>query len=85
MSRRGAWRRPNEREATRVLARVMRTVADELGNTPAVARASYVSPAIVEQYLTGRTIDDFRRKTRRPARMTGDERALLRLLRAASR
>ena len=38
----------------------MRTVGERLGNTPAVARASYVSPAVVEQYFDGRTIEDFR-------------------------
>jgi DNA topoisomerase-1 len=38
----------------------MRLVAQKLGNTPAVCRASYVAPAVVEQYLAGRTIDDFR-------------------------
>jgi DNA topoisomerase-1 len=38
----------------------MRSVGEKLGNTPAVARSSYVSPAVVEQYLDGRTIDDFR-------------------------
>ena len=47
-------------EAKRTVAAVMRTVGERLGNTPAVARASYVSPAVVEQYLDGRTIDDFR-------------------------
>jgi DNA topoisomerase-1 len=48
-----------ETEAKRVIARVMRAVGERLGNTPAVARASYVSPAVIEQYLDGRTIDDF--------------------------
>ena len=47
-------------EAKRVVAKVMRTVGERLGNTPAVARSSYVSPAVVEQYLDGRTIEDFR-------------------------
>ena len=47
-------------EAKRRVAAVMRHVGERLGNTPAVARASYVSPAVVEQYLDGRTIDDFR-------------------------
>jgi len=47
-------------EATPVIAATMRTVGERLGNTPAVARASYVSPAVIEQYLDGRTIDDFR-------------------------
>jgi DNA topoisomerase-1 len=75
----------SETEAKRVLARVMRKVAQELGNTPAVARASYVSPAVVEHYLAGSTIDDFRRKSARPARLRGDERALLRLLRSDAR
>ena len=50
-----------ETEAKRTLAAVMRRVGDELGNTPAVARASYVSPVVVEHYLAGRTLDDFRR------------------------
>ncbi|MBA3347495.1 MAG: DNA topoisomerase IB [Actinobacteria bacterium] len=49
-----------EAEAKRTLAAVMRSVGERLGNTPAVARASYVSPAVVEQYLDGRTIDDLR-------------------------
>jgi DNA topoisomerase-1 len=47
-------------EATRRIAAVMRHVGERLGNTAAVARSSYVSPAVVEQYLDGRTIDDFR-------------------------
>ena len=47
-------------EQRRTVAAVMRKVGEKLGNTPAVARASYVSPAVVEQYLDGRTIHDFR-------------------------
>jgi DNA topoisomerase I len=47
-------------EAKRAVAAVMRRVGEQLGNTPAVARSSYVSPAVVEQYFDGRTIDDFR-------------------------
>ena len=49
-----------EAEAKRTLAAVMRHVGEELGNTAAVARASYVSPVVVEQYLAGRTLADFR-------------------------
>jgi DNA topoisomerase-1 len=47
-------------EGRRRIAAVMRRVGAKLGNTPAVARTSYVSPAVIEQYLEGRTIDDFR-------------------------
>lgn len=49
-----------ETEAKRAVSGVMRKVGEKLGNTAAVARSSYVSPAVVEQYLDGRTIDDFR-------------------------
>jgi DNA topoisomerase IB len=33
-------------------------VSDHLGNTPAVARTSYVDPRVVEQYEHGHTITD---------------------------
>src|SRR5215210_294069 len=35
--------------AKRSVAAVMRRVGEQLGNTPAVARSSYVSPAVIEQ------------------------------------
>ena len=74
-------------EQKRAVAAVMRRVGEELGNTPAVARGSYVSPAVVDQYLDGRTIDDFRPSHLRvvSARDTGldvEEQALLSLLRS---
>jgi DNA topoisomerase I len=76
-----------ETEAKRVVAAVMRTVGERLGNTPAVARSSYVSPAVVEQYLDGRTLDDFRPRHLRvvSARDIGldlEEHALVSLLRS---
>jgi DNA topoisomerase I len=73
----------DESRATRTLAAVMRTVGTELGNTPAVARDSYVSPLVVSAYRAGRTIEDFRAENgARPRHLTADERALVRLLRA---
>jgi DNA topoisomerase-1 len=84
-----AERRPaeTETEAKRAVAAVMRTVGEQLGNTPAVARSSYVSPAVVEQYLDGRTIDDFRPRHLRVvgAREVGlnlEEQAVVSLLRS---
>ncbi len=76
-----------EAEAKREVAKVMRKVGERLGNTPAVARSSYVSPAVVEQYLDGRTIEDFRPRHLRVvgARDTGldrEEQATLSLLRS---
>jgi DNA topoisomerase-1 len=52
-------------EERRIVAAVMRHVGEELGNTPAVARASYVSPAVIEQWRDGRTLDDFARRKKR--------------------
>jgi DNA topoisomerase-1 len=77
----------SDADARRRVAAVMRVVGRQLANTPAVARTSYVSPAVVEQYLDGRTIDDFRPRQLRVvgARDTGldpEELATLRLLRS---
>jgi DNA topoisomerase-1 len=76
-----------EAEAKRTIAAVMRSVGEQLGNTPAVCRASYVSPAVIGQYLEGRTLEDFRPRHLRVvgARDIGldvEESALLSLLRS---
>jgi len=74
-------------EQKRSVTSVMRRVAKQLGNTPAVTRGSYVSPAVVEQYFEGRTIDDFRPRylrvvsARDPA-LSPEEQAMLSLLRS---
>ena len=84
-----AERGPAETEpaARRTVTAVMRRVGAELGNTPAVARSSYVSPAVIDQYLDGTTIEDFRPRHLRivGARDLGldlEEQALLSLLRS---
>ena len=74
-------------EAKRTIAAVMRRVAEELGNTPAVARSSYVSPAVIGQYLGGTTLEDFRPRHLRVVRarepgLDPEEQALLSLLRS---
>jgi DNA topoisomerase IB len=40
----------------RAVARVVREVADYLGNTPAVARSSYIDPRVIARYRDGTTI-----------------------------
>ncbi|MEB3982134.1 DNA topoisomerase IB [Mycobacterium sp. 663a-19] len=59
----------SQRVAKRVEAAVMCEVAEELGNTPAVARGSYVDPRVVTGYRQGQTIAAAARRagrTRRP-------------------
>jgi DNA topoisomerase I len=77
----------SEREQKRSVAAAMRRVAERLGNTPAVTRESYVSPAVVEQYLDGRTIDDFRPRHLRVVKacdlaLSPEEQGMLSLLRS---
>jgi DNA topoisomerase I len=62
----------SQRVAKRVETAVMREVAEELGNTPAVARGSYVDPRIVAGYEQGLTIAA---ATRRAERARGPEAA----------
>jgi DNA topoisomerase I len=49
----------------RAVAAVMRSVAEDLGNTPAVARGSYVDPRVVTAYESGVTIAAAVRQARR--------------------
>ena len=42
---------------TRVVSTVVKEVAEVLGNTPAVCRASYIDPRVIERFLNGETID----------------------------
>jgi DNA topoisomerase-1 len=66
----------NKTVIKRVESTVMKEVADELGNTPAVARSSYVDPRVVEGYESGLTIAaGARRAERRKA--AADRQAIL--------
>lgn len=75
----------SRRGRQRVRAAVMREVAEELGNTPAVVRSSYVDPRVVRRFEQGRTIRAALRRVDR-GRLDEDdvraavERAVIRLL-----
>nr|WP_208405468.1 DNA topoisomerase IB [Cellulomonas uda] len=63
----------SDRARRRVVTQVVRDVAEELGNTPAVCRASYIDPRVVDLWERGETI--------RPTRSQAvAERETLRLL-----
>ncbi|GEP28451.1 DNA topoisomerase IB [Cryobacterium levicorallinum] len=47
----------NRRADTRAIAEAMRQAAAVLGNTPAIARTSYVDPRILDLFRAGETID----------------------------
>lgn len=48
---------PLKRSRQRVVRAVISEVAEMLGNTPAVARRAYVDPRVVDNYISGTTID----------------------------
>jgi DNA topoisomerase-1 len=54
LRRSGARRSPSAR--SRAIAEAMREAGAELGNTPAVARGSYVDPRVIDRYLAGEVI-----------------------------
>jgi DNA topoisomerase-1 len=52
--------RPTQRARNAAIAQAMRDASDVLGNTPTVARASYVDPRVLDHYRAGETIDPTR-------------------------
>lgn len=67
----------------RAVTSAMKEVSEFLGNTPALARSSYVDPRVVDAYEQGRTIGTATRRHYDKAddRQAALERAVLRLLR----
>lgn len=75
-----------ETEKKRNLVKAVKRVAERLGNTPAVCRSSYVHPAVLEAYMEGRTLEEFRPRNerkilRRQPEYEIEEIALLKMLR----
>jgi len=52
-----AGTRPSESARRRAVSSAMREVAEHLGNTPAIARGSYVDPRVVDRFHNGETLD----------------------------
>jgi DNA topoisomerase I len=74
--------------ARRNVVDAVRETAERLGNTPAVARSSYVHPAVIEAYLDDRLsgVGAVRSPSSASAPPTpAEERAVLRLIRAQAR
>ena len=72
----------SERAATAAVNDVLCVVSEELGNTPAVCRTSYVHPMIVEEFRHGTLGERWSPAPRAtPRELTADERRLARLLR----
>jgi DNA topoisomerase-1 len=75
---------PDERGRSGIVVQAMRVVAARLRNTPAICRACYVHPAVVERYLQKGKLPTASRKSAHNGGIYPEERATLALLRAAS-
>jgi DNA topoisomerase-1 len=51
-----------EAQAKKNLVRAIETVADRLGNTPAVCRKCYIHPAVIEAYMAGEAMKAFKQR-----------------------
>ncbi len=76
------------RQAKRNVVRAVEAVAGGLGNTPAIARKSYVHPGILDSYLEGTLVESWerplpQRAPRGTAALRADEARLLRFLKSA--
>ncbi|MAM58303.1 MAG: DNA topoisomerase [Salinicola sp.] len=75
----------NDKTSQGNVRQAVERVAKTLGNTPSIAKASYIDPRVVESYLDGRTLEHFRKlvetELAKDDELTGlDERAILKLL-----
>ncbi|MDB5160804.1 MAG: topoisomerase [Candidatus Saccharibacteria bacterium] len=73
----------SERERKRTVNVCIRKVARKLGNTPAIARGSYIDPRIISSFLAGddlKTIRDAVANVGEKGYLSNDEQCVLRLL-----
>jgi DNA topoisomerase-1 len=78
----------SQTQARRNIARAVQRVADQLGNTRAVCRKSYIHPAVIETYLGGTLAEVLEQSRKGRALLAGlraEENAVLEFLRKASK
>lgn len=72
-----------EAERKKNIVRAVKEVAEELGNTPAVCRSSYIHPAVLDAYAAGMTIEKLGSVKQKTRGLGPEEKALLKLLKSA--
>jgi DNA topoisomerase-1 len=74
----------SDADTKKKIVKVVKKVAEELGNTPAVCRGSYIHPVVLDAYANGITLNEFqankKRRIKRVQRgLEPEEAALLKL------
>jgi DNA topoisomerase-1 len=76
---------PSKTQRKRNLRRAIDATAQQLGNTAAVCRSSYICPRLIDEYMEGRPFETLRKSARgKPVARIGlsrEEKALLKFLR----
>nr|WP_317198491.1 DNA topoisomerase IB [uncultured Psychrobacter sp.] len=77
---------PDSKVRQDLVTQMVKDVADELGNTPSVCRASYIHPRVIEQFLAGQFYESYKqaRQGRSKNFQSQDEKALLNFLKASN-
>ena len=75
---------PDSKARQQLVTDMVKSVADELGNTPTVCRASYINPIIIQQFLAGQFFEPYKqaRRGRTKQHQSCEEKALLGFLSA---
>ena len=70
---------PESKECQQLVTDMVKSVADELGNTPTVCRSSYINPIIIERFLAGQFFEPYKqaRRGRTKQHQSYEEKALL--------
>jgi len=55
----------SETQARKNVVAAVKSVAERLGNTPAVCRRCYVHPAVIESYMGGEIVNDFEERVKK--------------------
>ncbi|HUJ15021.1 MAG TPA: DNA topoisomerase IB [Thermoanaerobaculia bacterium] len=76
---------PSKTERKRKIKRAVQATAEQLGNTPAVCRSSYICPRVLDEYMEGKPFELLRKRRHgKPVVRLGlsmEERSLLKFLR----
>jgi DNA topoisomerase-1 len=79
-------RASSEKERKKMVTKCVGKVAQKLGNTPAIARASYIDPRIIKSYMDGddlrdvyKTVETMKAK-KGEEYLSSDERCVLQIL-----
>ncbi len=61
----GAPEKKDQKELDKNIKEAVIKVSERLGNTPSVARSSYIDPRVIDEYNNGKTINFFKKEVNR--------------------